>query len=234
MTSTALFLAAAGLGACGDDGDAASPTTTTSPPTSTTAGAAEEVSTADPTAFCEAELAAEAAIAGEAPDADAKVDAMIELAPDEIRSSVEDAMANAESGAGDPAFDEPYGEVMAFLVDRCDAHEQAVTLTDDGFDGLPAEIEAGPTVITATNDGTAAHAALLLGLPEGTEADALVGLGPDELLATAPVVSGTFLAPGVGSYLAVDLEPGEYALVCPLPEDAGHAAHDALLTVTVR
>jgi hypothetical protein len=233
MTSAALFLAAAGLGACGDDGDAASTTTTTSPPTSTTA-AAEEVSTADPTAFCEAELAAEAAIAGEAPDADAKVDAMVELAPDEIRGSVEDAMANAESGAGDPAFDEPYGEVMAFLVDRCDAHEQAVTLTDDGFDGLPAEVEAGPTVISATNDGTAAHAALLLQIPEGTEADALVGLSPDELLATAPVVSGTFLAPGVGSYLAVDLEPGAYALVCPLPEEAEHAAHDDLLTVTAR
>lgn len=225
MTSTALFLVAAGLGACGDDGDAA--------PTSTTSSTTTEA-TADPTAFCEAELAAEAAIAGEAPDADAKVDAMVELAPAEIRGSVEDAMANAESGAGDPAFDEPYGDVMAFLVDRCGAHEQAVTLADDGFDGLPAEVEAGPTVISATNDGTAAHAALVLSLPEGTEAAALVGLGPDELLATAPVVSGTFLAPGVGSYLAVDLEPGEYALVCPLPEDAEHAAHDDLLTVTVR
>jgi hypothetical protein len=159
MTSTALFLVAAGLGACADDGDTASTTTTTSPPTST-AGVSEEVSTADPTTFCEAELAAEAAIAGEAPDADATVDAMVELAPDEIRGSVEDAMANAESGAGDPAFDEPYGEVMAFLVDRCDAHEQAVTLADEGFDGLPAEVDAGPTVISTTNDGTTAHAAL--------------------------------------------------------------------------
>ncbi len=226
MTSTALFLAAAGMGACGDDSDATSTTTTTSPPTSTTAGA-EEVSTADPAAFCEAELAAEAAISSEAPDADAKTDAMLEAAPAEIEDAVEAALANAESGAGDPAFDEPYAEVMAFMVDECGAAEATLTLTDDGLEG-PSSLDAGATVFRASNDGTAPRVTLLLAPADGTTAEDLVGVGPEEAVEAGTVLSGAFLVPGVSTSMIGDLAAGGYLIVSLSPEGDPTTAADVL------
>ena len=106
-----------GFAACGgdddDDGAAATPrprpraATETSGATETTAategtegGAAGEASVE---AFCEAELAAEAAAAREDPAAAGPAfEALVAASPEDIKPAVEEVIANAETGTGQP------------------------------------------------------------------------------------------------------------------------------------
>lgn len=230
LTAAAVFTLG-GLAACGDDDDnddeAASATEATEA-TETT----ETTETTDADAFCAAELAAESAIAAESPDADAAVDALLDAAPDDdVRGAVEAVLANAEAGAGDPAFDEAYGDVVAYMQEHCELAELTVTAVDYEYDGLPSEADAGPTLLSVANEGAEPHVVFLVRVLEGDDADAtaeeIVQLPEEDLAEAVEVVNGTFLAPGVSSFVPADLTPGRYVLFCPLP-DADGTPHSEL------
>jgi hypothetical protein len=186
-------------------------------------GACGDDEAGDQEAFCAAELAAEAAVAAEAPDADAAVEELRDRAPEEVRDAVEAVLANAESGAGDPAFDEPYAELIGFMREHCELQDLTVSASENRYDGLDGELQAGPTVISMTNDGDEDHAALLVRVDAGSDATAeeLASMNDRALGEAVEVVSGTFLPPGASTFMPVDLTPGRYLLLCPVPNADG-------------
>ena len=233
LTAVTLTFAAA---ACGSDDDESSDTTagttattaagatqapaSTEKTTATTlggSGAGEEVD-----AFCQAELEAEAAAQSEDPSAAGPAfEALVAAAPEEIKATVEEVIANAESGPGEPAFDEPYGEMIAFMQDNCGFTELEVEAADYSFKGLPPEVEAGPAIITFTNVGEEVHEIAMARINNGvTETVAeLLELPEEEALSKITPVGGGFGLPGATTYAVVDLgEPGDYVATCFIPE----------------
>ncbi len=105
---------------------------------------------------------------------------------------------SSEAAAGTPAA-EAAGDTVA------------VSLTEYMI-AMPAELPAGPTTFSITNDGTVEH---------NFEVE---GQGIEEELAEN-------LAPGASGTLEVDLQPGSYEIYCPV----GHHADEGMrveLTVT--
>ena len=86
----------------------------------------------------------------------------------------------------------------------------AVSLTEFMID-MPAELPAGPTTFTITNDGTIEH---------NFEVE---GQGIEEELPQN-------LAPGASGTLEVDLQPGTYEVYCPV---GNHADQGMVVELTV-
>ena len=230
LTAATLTFAAA---ACGsdDDNDSADSTavTTAAGATETTsaAGAAETTgsgsgASTDVDAFCEAELAAEQAVQSEDTSAAGPaLEALVAAAPEEIKPTVEEVVANAGGGPGDPAFDEPYGEMIAFVKENCGFNELEVEGADYSFTGIPADVPAGPTIVTFTNTGEELHEVAFSRINDGvTETvQELLELPEEEALSKLTPVGGGFGLPGVTSFSVVDLsEPGRYLATCFIPE----------------
>lgn len=90
-----------------------------------------------------------------------------------------------------------------------------------------ATLHAGRQVILVENAGSQPHELVLFRFAEGkTPADLLawasrlVGPPPGE-----PTGGATEIAPGGVNYVAVNLEPGDYALVCFVSDAADHQSH---------
>lgn len=173
--------------------------------------------------FCQAELEAEAAARSEDPSqAGPAFEALVAAAPDEIRESVEAVIAAAEQGPGTPEFDEPYAEMIEYMRENCGFNELEVTGDEYTFTGIPAEVEAGPTIFVFENTGEEVHEMILIRKNEGVTESAteLLELPEEELITMASFQAAAFSFPGVTTYTATDLEPGSYFAVCFLPEGA--------------
>lgn len=241
LTALTFTLAAA---ACGsdDDGDSAAttaggaPATTAAAAATTTEAAPETTESAggdtttgntaaggdDVDAFCQAELEAEQAAQSEDPaEAGPAFEALVAAAPEDIRATVEDVLANVESGPGDPAFDEPYGELISYMRENCGFNEIEVEGADYSFTGIPADVEAGPAIITFENVGEELHEIAFARINDGvTESvQELLQLSEEEAFSKITPVGGGFGFPGTTSYSVVDLsEPGTYVATCFIPE----------------
>jgi hypothetical protein len=112
-----------------------------------------------------------------------------------------------------------------------------LTLQDYAF-GLEGKVRAGRTRIRVENRGPKEHHVAIGRLREGaTLADAI---SYDPASGTAPpveFVGGTSgLAPGVINYTEVTFEPGEYVLLCFVPDEADgrpHVEHGMARLLTV-
>ena len=113
------------------------------------------------------------------------------------------------------------------------AGDSALTLQDFAFVGLDT-LSAGPQTVTVTNSGPQPHEATIVKLADGVAATDLIAMftsteaptdGPPPFT-TAGGVAGV----SVGSTITmdVDLEPGNYAFVCFVPDAATGAPHAAL------
>lgn len=101
-----------------------------------------------------------------------------------------------------------------------------ILLDEYAFAGA-ATLHSGRQVILVENAGSQPHELVLFRLAEGrTPADLLawasrlVGPPPGE-----PTGGATEIAPGGVNYVAVNLEPGDYALVCFVSDAADHQSH---------
>ncbi len=225
FTAATLTFAAA---ACGSDDDSSSDATATTAAATTTAAGATETTAggsgaaSDVAAFCEAELAAEQAVqSGDPAAAGPALEALVAASPEEVRPAVEEVVANAESGPGDPAFDEPYGELIAFMKENCGFTELEVEGADYSFTGLPADVEAGPAIVTFKNTGEELHEIAFSRVNDGvTETvQELLELPEEEALSKITAVGGGFGFPGTTSFAVVDLsEPGKYVATCFIPQ----------------
>ncbi len=86
---------------------------------------------------------------------------------------------------------------------------------------LPASIQAGPTIWKVVNDGPQPHEMTVVKLDDGVSVDDFVTYvtqnGPADIPGTSlGGVQG--LQEGLASYLSYDLEPGEYVVLCDVPD----------------
>jgi hypothetical protein len=233
LLAGSLVLAAA---ACGDDDEDADSTTaaavTTEAASETTAADADTTEAGSDTtaaegdidSFCSAEVAAQAATSGDDPSAiQPAFEDLVAAAPEDIRPTVEDVIANAESGPGDPAFDAAYGEMLDFVRANCGFEEVAVGAINYAYTELPSTLASGPTIIDLTNNSTdEVHEIGVARINDGvTETlDELLALPEDEVDTKVTFKGFAFAFPGVTAHAVIDLEPGRYVGLCFLPQGA--------------
>lgn len=228
---------------CGDDGDEEA----SGDGDGTTTTASEASGGSDAEAYCEAALALETApepdvdfaTASEQEVAEAVqawaqetmrplADQAVAAAPEEIASDIETlvgALGELEQSGDFAVFDEPEvaeaeTRVHQHDLDTCGWESHAVTATDYAYEGLPEELEAGPTSFELTNEGNEVHEVLLFKKNEGVTASAeeLLALPQEEAMQQiAQMGSPAFAPPGSEDYMVVDLEPGDYIAICMIP-----------------
>lgn len=113
------------------------------------------------------------------------------------------------------------------------AADVRVAMMDFHFSGVPAELEAGTKMWEVANIGAHGHVLVLVKLAEGTTAEAFTawletpesqgGEIPETLGAEVP--GGYYIDPGGRYFEAIDLSPGRYVLVCPIPDPASGRSH---------
>ena len=220
------------LGACGgDDDDDASGSNT-----GTEAEEPTDEPGADVAAFCDAiaEVGLAVSIGEGYEGMDSSLAAAEDIAPGEISADVT-TMAEenrAQVAAGPPPEGQPptipsddffaaATSVGDYMADNCGYQVIDVTATDHAFDGLPADAEAGKTLIRITNDGSEYHEVVLQHVHEGEtrsveEILALPGEGGDLL----DFLGNAFAPPGVGNWAVVDLSAGRHVAMCFIPTGA--------------
>jgi len=103
-----------------------------------------------------------------------------------------------------------------------------VSMSDYGYDGLPAELAAGSTLAVENTSGSELHELVAIRLPDDEQRPAaeLVQLPPEELQGFFPLVTTVLLqAPGADETIpAVGdgtlAEPGRYLVLCAIPTGA--------------
>jgi hypothetical protein len=216
----ALTLALGGvLAACGDDDDA------------TDSGAAAAVS---PEA-CDDLTALSGALAGDPSGAEPVIAAFEGSAPDDLADHAS-ALAGAYrelAGGGEPsAFGTPAvvaasGEIADAYFEGCDlAAELEVDGVDYGFEGLPAQVDAGRVGLRFTNrtEHDEAHEMVLFRKNPGTTetAEELLALPEEESMSKVTMTGVVFAdQPDQTAVAMYDLEPGQYVAVCFIPVGGG-------------
>lgn len=116
-----------------------------------------------------------------------------------------------------------------------------VDLVDFNF-AIPNEIESGPKVWQINNKGNQWHEMAIVKLSEGTTVDDVVAMLESEEPTEGPppfeeVAFWAPNSPGETAYVTWDLPPGEYTVICFLPDIAGdmsaHASHGMVADLTV-
>jgi hypothetical protein len=170
-------------------------------------------------AFCDAAVDAEAAfVSDDRALIEPAVEAIIAAAPAEMAETVDAVVANAQSLG--PEFDEPYAEVVDYMKANCGFVELEVAASEYAFRGIPAELAAGPTIITLNNAGTELHVVELLHVNHDVTlpTDELLALPEEQLRTMVTTVGAAFAAPGTEGYGIADLTAGRYVAICPIPE----------------
>ena len=226
-------LSLTGLAACGDDDDSMS---------AAACDSFTEFQAAmfgDPAALAPAVDSLGAALADGPSSLD---DAVATLAP----------VASDPSQMEDPAVSAAINTIGEAAYDSCDVAEQLdVSGVDYAFVDLPSEVEAGRVAIRFTNDSASdePHELVLAAPADGQSAADLAAMPLDELFAAARPLAVAFTdTPDQQATTLVDLEPGEYLVICTLPvggfptsggpaEDGPpldpHSAHGMVATLTV-
>ena len=112
-----------------------------------------------------------------------------------------------------------------------------ITLVEMAFDGLPTEVPAGTYTWQVTNGGTQLHEMALLQLVPGVPADGVIAgitagpeaaASPAAVPAASPEASGpppfvslagaAPMSPGATNYVEFNAQPGEYVVVCFVPD----------------
>lgn len=213
------------LTGCGDDkaddaADSASPATAEAPAFD---------------AFCQAVIAADAAanaLSGPddpTPEAIESVKAAFEAvesaAPEEIATEVATMVKTGserlESETGEPGegFAEAAKTTYGFVEDNCGFGTLAVTAKDYSYDGMPADMAEGASLVTLKNAGTELHEMVFVRVNDDvTEStDELLAL-PEEEAMSKVELKGTIVAmPGETTQSTVDLEAGRYLVACFIP-----------------
>lgn len=219
-----------GLAACGDsdeDEDAAPTPTTQAGPDAEPAGDTQDVS-----AFCDAELEAQAVFAASGPEGpdpaslQAAFQKVQETAPDDIAGDVERLITltqeafsgGEESGPPPPEIEELDASIDEYVVANCDFAQVEVTGTEYEFQGLSEPIDAGPTAVTFTNEGGEEHELILVRINDDVtqSLEELVQLG-EEAFSMVEVKGFAMAGPGDSDVTSVDLEPGRYGALCFFP-----------------
>lgn len=125
-----------------------------------------------------------------------------------------------------------------------------VKLTEMSFAWSQDTVPAGPQLLEVTNMGATLHDIQFYPVPEGTTVDNVMEMfmqeeggtpSPENPLSTInedeflPAAAVSIIAPGVTSWLDLDLAPGTYMVMCPLtfPSGPPHAMLGMVEIITV-
>lgn len=172
-------------------------------------------------AFCEAELATEAAFNSED-------EAMIATAVEALTAAAEPVdMTDSVAAllAADPEseeFAEPYAEVIDYMKVECGYAQIEAVASEYHFDGVPTEWPAGPVIIGLENAGEQVHEMILMRINDDVtlSAEELLALPDEESNTMVTPAAFVFAFPGTVSSATADLTPGRYLALCFLPEGA--------------
>jgi hypothetical protein len=202
-------------------------------------GSSEAVGT-ELTAYCEATLALETL---PEPDYDLDIPGaagnwvthevrpvvteMVAAAPAEIADDLGTVAAAVDSVAessdlaefGTDEVDAAEARLHAFDLENCGWQEQQITATEYRFGGAPTALDAGTVSFEVSNEGSEVHELVLQRKNDGvTESAAdLANLPADEAAAKTTEVGSVLVDPGARDYKVLDLQPGEYIMVCFVP-----------------
>jgi hypothetical protein len=160
-------------------------------------------------------------------------DKAISMAPEEIQDEariLDQALMEVEqNGDFEGAFDRPEvaraeQTVHAYDLENCGWERVDVAGVNYAFQGVPSQVETGPTSFEFKNNGTELHEMVIFKKNPGTTEsfDELLTLGEtneEEALKKVTFVGGTSgpEPPNESTYSVVDLKAGEYAMVCFIP-----------------
>ena len=185
-------------------------------------------------AACDAYAGLQAAFFGDPAALGPAADAFAAVAPEDLADSVDvlrTAMASDDPAATEtPEYAAAQTEVANTVFTGCAAETSVdVTGVDYEFDGLPNEVAAGRTALRLTNDSAAdePHELIIATGANGESAADLMAMPLEELFgAVRPVGLAFTTSPGDTATTLVDLEPGEYIVICTLPVGGFDAAQD--------
>jgi hypothetical protein len=189
-------------------------------PASLAVDGSAEASSPEAEAFCTAEVAAEAAFASEDPaQIGPAVEALTGAAPADAAPLVEAVLANAENQES-PEFAEAYSALIEYMKANCGFAELGVAASDYAFGGVPTELPAGPIIVSIENIGQELHVFEVARINDDVtlSTEELFALPEEEVFTMITMVGGAFAAPGSTGHTVMDLTPGRYIAVCPIPQ----------------
>ncbi|HVL99744.1 MAG TPA: hypothetical protein VM324_10685 [Egibacteraceae bacterium] len=165
------------------------------------------------------------------------VEDLRDSAPQDVQDDVatlEEALDEAE-GSGDleaffgGAGGQARNAIAIEAADRCGWSSVDVTMVDYEFQGVPETLQAGPVVFSATNEGEESHEMIVFVKREGVEEtwEEILGLEEAEVMERVEFVAATFAPAGEESTAAADLDPGEYVMVCFIPQGTDASGEEA-------
>jgi hypothetical protein len=196
----------------------------TSPATGSLAvdGSADAAS-AEAEAFCAAELGVEAAIASEDPAAiGPAVEALTAAAePAGATEVLDPVLANMEDQES-PEFAEAYAGLIEWMKANCGYAELDISASEFAFEGVPAEMPAGGTIISLENVGEQVHEFIVMRVNDDVtlSLEELLALPEEESEAMVTPAAFAFAFPGTTASTTADLTAGRYVALCFLPDGA--------------
>ncbi len=226
LTMSALGLALVlGLGACGDDDDETASDTTAA---SDGGGSTEDSGGGDLEAACDAYIEVTQAF-GEEADPSVVAPLLDEIEdnapgniPEELQTTIDIAR---EAIGGDPSavegeeFQQALATSNAYIAENCDVEQASVTAVNYAYEDAPGTLPSGTVALTLDNEGTELHEAVLIRRNDDTTEsfDELLELSEEEAFAKVSVSGAAFAGPGESGVAFVELEAGDYAMVCFIP-----------------
>ena len=191
--------------------------------------------TPEATAFCEAALDADKAVAkvesgGKPKQADiqaaeAALGQAESTAPPAIAAQVQAVVAAVRSSFqggsdpfDDPTFEQNFNAINEYRYNSCGYRQLDVTGIEYELQGLPKTLAPGKVAIKFTNTGAEWHELAIARLKTKDSVRKIVGMSEKEQRKKIEEVGGTFATQNQISYTIADMgKPGRYGVVCFLP-----------------
>jgi hypothetical protein len=141
---------------------------------------------------------------------------------------LDDAFGTIAS-TGDPsALDEPATAAATATIgkavhDHCDLQAVDIKAVEYAFVDAPDTLKAGRVGFALENTGVEQHEMVLFKRADGTTdtLDQILELPEDEMMSKMTFTGVAFGDPGTTNYVAMDLDPGTYFLLCFIPQGGG-------------
>ena len=150
------------------------------------------------------------------------LEALTAAAPADVVPSVEAVNANVEAGPFDPAFVEAYAGMTDWMRENCGFAQLDLAASEYAFGGFPAELPAGPTIISLENIGEEVHEVVIMRINDDVtqSVQEILELPEEESAEMATEQAFAFAFPGAVGETVTDFTPGRYVALCFLPENA--------------
>lgn len=117
-------------------------------------------------------------------------------------------------------YTEDASAIDDFVVGECEFSNIEVTAIDYAYEADVEGLEAGQVAFDFSNEGTEFHEMALIRINDDTTEtiEELLELPEEEAMTKTTFMGISFAAPGEGSTMYADLEPGRYVMICFIPQ----------------